>query len=237
MWFSLKRKPGKFNTTVLFSLFFGLYSLWYILSFSDSKAIENKKVMAVAYSSEHDPEAEHLLLELWPRISNDTFLKNTLLKEELLQNDIDNISVYLHDKWFNGYWGNFNLSIVTCSDDSPLWIKSDETLVDNCFQFFAERLKKYGQQLTGTGFWFLDNQGGRSYYIGQLFFDLPNGRRNGLFIDLYSDVDAFQAGYSELLLDRKYQGYGRLKDYSFAKYINGNLVLRTGDFPFDKTDG
>jgi two-component system nitrogen regulation sensor histidine kinase NtrY len=65
---------------------------------------------------------------------------------------------------------------------------------------------------------------------------LPGNKTNGLFIELRSDVDAFQAGYSELLLDRNYQGYVKLKDYSFAKYINGNLVLRTGDFPYDKTD-
>ncbi len=26
------------------------------------------------------------------------------------------------------------------------------------------------------------------------------------------------------------------KDYSFAKYINGEMVLSTGDFPYDKTD-
>ncbi len=27
-----------------------------------------------------------------------------------------------------------------------------------------------------------------------------------------------------------------IKDYSFAKYINGELVLSTGDFAYDKTD-
>ena len=59
---------------------------------------------------------------------------------------------------------------------------------------------------------------------------------NGLFIELYSDINVFQPGYSELLLDKKYHGYAGIKDYSFAKYINGELVLSTGDFPYDKTD-
>ena len=52
-------------------------------------------------------------------------------------------------------------------------------------------------------------------------------KTNGLFIELYSDVNVFQPGYSELLLDKKYHGYAGLKDYSFAKYINGEMVLRT----------
>jgi signal transduction histidine kinase len=39
------------------------------------------------------------------------------------------------------------------------------------------------------------------------------------------------------LLDKKYYSYSKLKDYSFAKYINGEIVLRTGKFPYNKTDG
>jgi two-component system nitrogen regulation sensor histidine kinase NtrY len=46
----------------------------------------------------------------------------------------------------------------------------------------------------------------------------------------------FQPGYSELLLDKKYHGYARLRDYSFAKYINGKIVFRNGEFPYDETD-
>ena len=93
-----------------------------------------------------------------------------------------------------------------------------------------------GHKLTGTDFYFIDNQGGRSYYLGRLYYKTGRKTTNGLFIELYSDVNVFQPGYSELLLDKKYHGYAGLKDYSFAKYINGEIVLRTGDFPFDKTD-
>ena len=93
-----------------------------------------------------------------------------------------------------------------------------------------------GHKLTGTEFYFMDNQGGRSYYLGRLFYKAERNITNGLFIELYSDINVFQPGYSALLLDKKYHGYAGLKDYSFAKYINGEMVLRTGEFPFDKTD-
>jgi two-component system nitrogen regulation sensor histidine kinase NtrY len=235
MMLAFKGSIGRFNLTVIFSLYFGLYSLFYVITLSEKKNTENKKIMAVSYSNEHDPEAENLLLDMWNRLSTDTVIKNILTKEPLQLNDVGKIESYLHEEYFNGYWGNFIMSLVTCSNDMPLQI-SDETLVDNCFDFFRDRLKKFGHQITGTDFWFLDNQAGRSYYMGQLFYDLPGSKRNGLFIELYSDVDAFQTGYSELLLDKKYHGYFKLKDNSFAKYINGNLVLQIGDFPYDKTD-
>lgn len=234
--FYLNRKPGWFNVSVFMAMMFGLYTIYYVIKLSEAKGVEQKKVLAVAYSTEHDPEAEHLLIDIWPALSSDSLLRRIVCREFATQNDIDTITYYLHTNYFKGYWGNFNLSVVSCRHDSPLWISSEEKILDNCFDFFRGRIEKFGHRITGTDFWFLENQGGRSYYLGQIFYDLGNNNKKGLFIELYNDVDSFQEGYSELLLDKKYQGYSRLKYYSFAKYINGNLVLRTGDFPYDKTD-
>jgi two-component system nitrogen regulation sensor histidine kinase NtrY len=235
IWFSLRSKTGLFNITVIFSVLFGFFSVYIILMLSEKKNLENIKVLAVTFSSENDPKAEQLLLDVWPAISTDKTLK-AILSSELTGQEDEKIRKYLHDKYFGGYWGNFNLSIVSCPNDSPLLIESENRMAESCFDFFRERIRKDGQRLTGTDFYFLENQGGRSYYVGSLYFKLPGNITNGLFIELYSNIDAFQPGYSELLLDKNYKGYVKLKDYSFAKYVNGNLVLRTGEFPFDKTD-
>jgi two-component system nitrogen regulation sensor histidine kinase NtrY len=236
IWFGFRRKTGQFNMMVVFSVLYGLFSVYYIILLSEKKNIENIKVLDVSYSSENDPEAEHLLLDIWPAMSSDTVLKAMLGNRVTNQDDVERISLHLHDNYFSGYWGNFNLSIVTCDNNSPLWIGSENKMVESCFDFFNERIRKDGHQLTGTDFYFIENQRGRPYYVGRLFYKLPGGITNGLFIELYSDVDAFQEGYSELLLDKNFKGYVKLKDYSFAKYINGNLILRTGEFPYDKTD-
>ncbi|MFN8240355.1 MAG: HAMP domain-containing sensor histidine kinase [Bacteroidales bacterium] len=236
IWLSASGRLGKFNMTVVLSLLTGLYSLYFILELSEVKNIENKKVLAVAYSSEHDPEAEHQLLDLWPRLSQDTVLRKMLSLEMSEQSDVDKIYSYLQTNYFNGYLANFNLNVVICRNDWTLTIASEETMADNCFQFFNDRIKKDGQKLTGTDFYFLDNQWGRPFYVGQLFYPLSGTYINGLFLELYSNVDAVQAGYSELLLDKKYQGYEKLGNYSFAKYINGFLVFKNGEFPYNKTD-
>ena len=49
-------------------------------------------------------------------------------------------------------------------------------------------------------------------------------------------MNSYQSGYPELLLDKNYQGFTNLRDYSFAKFINKELVLRTGDYPYSKSD-
>jgi len=236
IWIVEKYKVGIFNMTVLFSLIYGLYSLWFITTLSEEKAVENIKIQAVSLSSENDPEAEHLLLNMWPEFSKDTILNNLMKVQYFTKSDVDGISDYLHKNYFTGYWRNFSFRIVCCHYDEPLQIGTNGEMASNCFSFFENRIRLNGHQLTGTGFYFMDNQSGRSYYLGRLFVKAENNFTNGLFIELYSDIDVFQPGYSSILLDKKYHGYSGLKDYSFAKYLNGEIVLRTGEYPYNKSD-
>lgn len=238
VWFTRKTKMGLINRTVVFSLIFGLYSLFIITYLSEKKTEENVKIQLVTYSTENDPLAENLLLDMWPKISVDTTLKRMMDVGYFEKSDVDEISEYLHDTYFDGYWGNFNFNVVLCMDTDSLKIadRSRKERYDDCFSFFERKIMVSGLQLTGTGFFFIDNRLGRSNYLGEIYFDHGNNRVNGLFIDLYSDINVFQPGYSELLFDKKYHSYSGLKNYCFAKYINGELVLRTGDFAYNKTD-
>jgi signal transduction histidine kinase len=231
-----KRNLGLFSITVILSLISGIYFIYFIITLSEEKTTENIKIQAVSFSTENDPEAEHLLLDLWPVIELDTTLTNMMRADSFNKDNVKKISNYLEDTYFIGFWKNYHFDIYLCHNDQPLQIGSGNETSQNCFSFFDERLKRDGHRLTGTGFYFLDNQGGRSYYLGRSFFKSGKNKTNGLFIELYSDVNVFQPGYSELLLDKKYHEYAGLKDYSFAKYINGEMVLSTGEFPYDKTD-
>jgi two-component system, NtrC family, nitrogen regulation sensor histidine kinase NtrY len=236
LYVAARRRTGRFSTSAVFSLLIAFYSLYIITTLSDTRSAENMKIEAVSLSSENDPDAEHLLLDMWPVLEKDSTLSGMMRVQDFDTSGVDMISSYLHETYFTGYWRNFNFSIVVCRNDEELRIGSGNDLAENCFSFFGDRIKRDGHQLTGTDFYFMENQGGRSYYVGKLLYKTGPKTTNGLFIELYSDVNVFQPGYSELLLDRKYHGYAGLKDYSFAKYINGKIVLRTGDFAYDKSD-
>ncbi len=236
IWKSVELKTGQFNMTVLFSIIFGSYLLYFITILSDKRTTEDLKVQAVSLSIENDPEAEDLLLDLWPVISTDTILKSMMQPDYFGKDDVDRIYRYLDDIYFNGYWNNFNFNIVLCHVDDSVRVGPGNEVYENCFDFFNEKIKLDGHSLTGTDFYFIDNQGGRSYYLGRMYFKTGDTGTNGLFIELYSDINVFQPGYSELLLDKKYHGIAAIKSYSFAKYLNGYIVMSTGDFPYDKTD-
>ena len=236
LWIAQSRNIGLFNLTIIFSILSGIYFLYFITILSEEKTTENIKIQAVSFSTENDPEAEHLLLDLCPSIEKDTLLARLMATNDFSKDRVDSISNFLQDNYFTGFWKNYHFNIYLCKSDQSLQIGEGTEKLQNCFSFFDERIRKEGHRLTGTHFYFLDNQGGRSYYLGRYYFNSAKNTTNGLFIELYNDVNIFQPGYSELLLDKKYHGYAGLKDYSFAKYINGEMVLRTGEFPYDKTD-
>ena len=235
-WLTQKKSTGLFNLSIIYSIICGFYFLYFITVLSEERTTQNIKIQAVSFSTENDPEAEHLLLDICPAIKKDSLLARMMHFERFSKDKVDSVSNYLQDNYFTGFWKSYHFNIYICHSDQSLQIGSGPEKLQNCFSFFDDRIRRDGHRLTGTDFYFVDNQGGRSYYLGRYYFSSPGKTTNGLFIELYNDVNIFQPGYSELLLDKRYHGYAGLKDYSFVKYINGEMVLITGEFPYDKTD-
>lgn len=225
-----------FNIIVFFSVIMGLYATALTTILSERKITENIKTQSVAYSTEVDPQAEYLLLDFWPFLSSDSLLQDMMDVGFFETGDLERISAYLHGAYFNGYWENYTVNIVLCNQYDPLRIGSNKEIYEDCFSFFKDRIKTLGHPITGTGFYLIDNQKGRPNYLGTLFFETSKKITTGLFIELYRDINVTHAGYSELLTDRHLKGYSWNEEYSMAKYINGEIVFRTGDFSFDRTD-
>ena len=83
--------------------------------------------------------------------------------------DFDSISDYLSDTYFSGYWGNFNFNIVLCGKNDSIRLGDRSGRYEDCFGFFENRILRDGVRLTGTDFYFIDNQQGRSNYLCRLF--------------------------------------------------------------------
>ena len=232
----VESKTGIYNLSAFFSMAVAIYATWYITRISKDNEIDSLKVSAVSIATTHDPVAEHLLLEMDLRIREDTVLKSILTKTYFEQDDAERVTDYLREVYFVDYWLNYDFSVIICNESSSLLIDDGDNVAENCFTFFMERLDEEGLPVTGTSFYFLDNKSGRPFYFANYYFDAPQGGVNGLFIELFSYVNAFREGYPELLNDEKYMRPVRLKDYSMAKYIDGDLVLTFGEFSYPKSD-
>ena len=232
-WFFRRGKARLINVSVTFALIAAAYSAYIIPALTFQKETENLKVITANFSNQNDIYGEALLLDLWPDLERDSLLNKMMDHDFSSSEEVQSVYSYLDSVYFAAYWDNYEKIYTICEDDSPLYFESDTFRVENCFEFFRERAEALGVAVTDSNLVFLDNNSGRPYYLGCLYYERDDGRQNGLFIELINLVKYTQSGYPELLLDKNYDKQVNTGDYSIAKYIDNSLVLQTGEFPFD----
>jgi len=232
-WFFGNERARLINITVTFALIAAAFSAYVIPGLTFQKETENLKVLSANFSSQNDMYAEALLLDRWSELEDDSLLLEMMNHNFLSSEEVNSVYSYLDSVYFSGYWDNYDRIYTICVDDSPLYFEADTSRVENCFDFFRGRAKELGVEVTDSNLVFLDNNSGRPYYLGCLYYNRDDGKQNGLFIELINLVKYTQSGYPELLLDKEYDKQAYTGDYSIAKYIKGSLVLQTGEYPFN----
>ncbi len=232
-WFFRLNRSRLINIAVSFAIIAAAYSTFLIPRFTWAKESEKLKVISVNFSNVNDIYGESLLIELWPDIKDDSTLRMMMEHDFMDSEQVTAVYSYLDEEYFAGYWDNYEKVYTICGDDSPLYFESDTGRVENCFEFFRNRAETMGVTLTDSNLLFLDNKSGRPFYLGCLYYDKPDGGRNGLFIELINLVRYTESGYPELLIDKRFNKQANTEGYPVGKYVNDSLVFQTGDYPFD----
>lgn len=236
-----RRKPrmGHFYTTFLwFAALFALYTGAVMMDLSIRKEQANRELLVENLSfqllRDEDPVAEMYLVDIEKQLSHDATLIRLLSQAELDQDAIRN---HLLKFYFYGYWGRYDLQIIPC------WPQGDVLLqetgeVRNCYNYFFSMVENFGYLISGSShFHYLDNNNGRVSYFGifRFFTDDP-AKETSLFIELHSKPFFEGIGYPELLVSQREQARVRLfNEYSHAKYVDGQLVKRSGDYQYKGT--
>jgi two-component system nitrogen regulation sensor histidine kinase NtrY len=189
---------------------------------------KNNKVLdllAVKLSSERDPGAEIFLSELDSKLRKDTIV------QYYLSPPYKSLESYFRNNYFTGFWRNYNLQITVCSPEDSVFIP-DEKRYYPCFDFFNGLRMKKGMLISGSNFYFMDRVNGRISYLGQLDFVNSINIPVKVFIVLDSKVIPEGKGYPELLLDEHASRESQDGDFSYAKYFDGELVDRGGDYQY-----
>jgi len=189
---------------------------------------ENKiqETMALNLSAEHDPNAELFLHDIDSDLKNDSNLISYIDKPFEL------VEKYITKKYFGGYFRDYDLQLTLCNRDQNLIIQP-ENISRPCIEFFDEMLQKNGSVLTGTNFYFMENSTGRITYIGKYEFTSKTTHLPvNLFIELNSKLLSEGIGFPELLLPKNSLGTRLRNNFSYAKYSNGELVDRGGEYNY-----
>ena len=181
---------------------------------------------------EEDPVAEMYLKGIESAIQSDKTIIDLLRNEEFSPNDI---TKYIEKNYFVGYLSRYELQVVPCWEGGDLIIEeTGETF--NCYNYFDELISEIGDSVYASqNFFFLDNDNGSVTYMGLFnYFDEDIHNRVNLYIEMNSKPIFVGLGYPELLKSEKDQMVFEVaQEYSYAKYVNGQLAKQFGYFEYD----
>ncbi|HTO34863.1 MAG TPA: hypothetical protein VLZ72_01375, partial [Flavobacterium sp.] len=214
---------------------FGIYVGATMLDLSIRKEESNRELLvenlAFQLVRDEDPVAEMYLAEIENQLANDVTLIRMLVQPELNSEAIRN---HLIKFYFYGYWGRYDLQIIPCWPKGNVYLESHDK-IENCYSYFYNLLETSSYEISGSKhFHYLDQSNGNISFFGVFRF-FPNDPENetSLFIELHSKPFFEGLGYPELLVNRREQARMKLLDgYSYAKYVNGKLVKRSGPYNY-----
>ena len=228
--FDAKRlRDNKYTFLLIMAITGAAYVNWYARDLILEKKNKVMDLWAIKLSSERDAGAEIFLTELDNRLRSDTLIQYHLLPP------YKSLESYFLNNYFTGFWRNYNLQITVCNDKDSIFITDENKYAPSCFNFFDNLRKTKGMLVSGSNFYFMDRVNGRISYLGQLDLFNPERTLVKVFIELNSKVVPEGKGYPELLLDQQASRESRDGGFSYAKYFDGALVDRGGEYQYGMT--
>jgi len=223
-------KPDSYTFLVFQLILFSILTVFVIYFYNDLKEKQNMQIVAENISYEHDPIAEYLFEELTIKINNDSTLRNYLFNLEV---PYDEIYKYLRDNYFKGYWIKYNLQFYDCGPSDSVVFKIPDEFKVHCYEYFEKLIEKYGMHLPNSNFYYLKNKSGRINYLGYFTFNDDRKKTEmSIFIELETRQSIELPGYPSILLDENVRKDNYAQNYSYAKYKNGILISKFGNFSY-----
>lgn len=232
-----RRTPGfiGYGAMVVVLFIFSFFMVWGISHFTRIKEMKNRSILiqnlSFKLTREDDPIAEMFLERMEKGIRNDQFLRQSLTSSVMNHAEI---TEHIRKNYFEGYFSRYDLQVISCRESSDLHVAGVSNPY-NCYAYFANLLSSWGVKLNpSSSFYFLNNGDGRSSYFGEFAYsDSLNSAGAKLFIEINSKPYFVGVGYPELLTNKRDRiNIEQYAGYSYAKYVNDDLVSRFGDYNY-----
>ena len=226
-------KNGKITTILLISylLLFAIYLGLLSTNILTEKELDQRRVIAESIASDRDSMAEYTFGKIIDEILADSVINNKIYEFE--QDDNEDIILERIQHYFNYHENALKyIPYVTICDTSRLLSKRPDNYLLNWVEYFENVIAEIGISTSHPNLFFINNYSMNNSYIARLKFvskDMLSDRY--LFIELGSELVPEGLGYPELLIDETSNMSGsELVNYSFAKYMDGMLVNKFGDY-------
>lgn len=231
------RNPSiKLSHSVAAVALFALVAAQNFLKYSQARERYQRSALVGKLSLNDDPVAELLYTELSKNLVRDKNVQKVFKEEDLHSRQL--LEGYVIQRYFTGYWSNYNIDIYPFLADSSEWGKLTPVRTAS-FQEFLDRAQKDGEiTLTDSSLFYLYESRDLTSYMAilPLHYSLAPTPDGHFVILMKAKPFGQQAGFPSLLVDAKtassIEETGR---YATAKYVNGMLRSSSGDYIYRNT--
>lgn len=227
-----RKTPGLSQAVIIVGLF-ALVAAQNFLKYTQSRERYQRSALVGKLSLNDDPVAELLFSDLRENLVRDRNVRKVFEEQDLHTRQV--LEGYIIQRYFTGYWSNYNIDIFPFSADSSVWGKLPPVKPVS-FQEFLRRAAKDGEPVsTDPGLYYLYESRDLTSYMAiiPLHYNLAE-KPDGFFVVLMKARPfGQQAGFPSLLVDGKTATSAEETErYATAKYVNGQLRSSSGDFVY-----
>lgn len=230
------RSPQRFRISLVVAVVMVLASMaTFIVNKSETiREHEKRRILATHLSDARDNLAEYYFNEASWNIKQD---KNLAKRLADVRSDtaLNEVSAYIKDKYFSGYWSKYLVQITVCQHDKKLIIKPGN-IITGCDKYFDGKIAQFMRPVSIPGLYFLRQSIDAMYYLGKITVNINDSDKDNphtIFVEISSNDIWKGLGYPELLFDTKNTNSDNLSGYSYAFYDRGELVKNVGKYSFD----
>lgn len=221
---------------VFYLLFFSFLSTYSLHFYNVNKEHETRKLLAVNLATaQKDYLAEFLLKDLTKLILTDTSVyKNLNHYYSILYNEIL-LKKYIEERYFSGYFKKYNLLLTICDETDSLYIQPEKNYT-SCTEFFENIINYSGKVTENKNLHYINyGQGDNGYLLDFHFDSLEAYPENPItiYVELTPKFVSKEFGFPDLLMDRHISKNPDLTNYSYAKYQDGALIRRVGQYNYN----
>jgi len=195
--------------------------------FNQKKEKESREVFLKLLSQKGDPLIELSYYNVLDQLKSDQEFHNIINSNVLSDDYFLNAENYITNAFKKQLNGQYDVIVTVCQPGKLLNILPENYLI-NCNKYFSLIIMQRGLATSCEGLFFIDEHTLDKRFIGKPKFETKDSV--SFFIELYSKFVPDGLGYPELLVGRGTNLSSFLLKYSYAKYLNGQLVYKFGNY-------
>lgn len=225
---SIHAKPYVNRQTIRLTIIFlgSIFVISFIELIASEKEQTNKQLLLGNYQTENNRLSEFLLEDFDKKLLSDSLLLSLIYQ---MPDTEDDIYKYIGNQYLTGFWSQYHEDITLCG--SSYFFDAGNN-IDSCEVFFGNKVSSASKKVGNTHFMTIQDYG-IDFYLGTYkFFKKIDSTYIDLYILLKPKEQHKNLGYPSILLTKEVDNENEQQFYSFAKYVKGTLVSKTGSYNY-----